>query len=417
MDTISCWSELVTPPETWSEWLVRAAKEAWSVPHVAPLVRATAVMGAIVGGGYVMYPLLRQPVRCYRVVRTMLGMEPIVHHKPLGTRVNCLESLRAGSIESQLVIPKFQLMIGNLTDGVFSPQGAGLRFREWLVMPAHVYSSVPEPYVKGLKCLSLKGCPYEDLDTDLIAIKLADRDWSQLAAPTAVISQVIPDKGVYVAVVGVVGRGTTGVLRHDPSVFGRVCYEGTTLGGYSGAAYTSGSQLVGVHTNGGAVNGGFSASYVWMLLNQKDKIKAEESEDWLRQAFQQGTRIKVDLGWGSPDEIRVRVGGKYAVVERSSMAKAFGPRWQVDIAGDEILRDAKRSYESLSGNSQDSMMSGASSTLAQSPEIPSTERLELMEMLAQLSNARCKLVRSVLTAASSTPRSVVDVQPQGSTSV
>lgn len=274
--------------------------------------------------------------------------------------------------------------------------------RDYLVMPSHVFAAVSAPAVKGRQhwILLKKDVEYVELDTDLIAIKCSEKELSTIGASQVSISHSLPYSGEYVSIVGASGKGTVGVLRHDRSIFGRVTYDGTTVGGYSGAGYCSGNRLVGIHTNGGAVNGGFSASYIYSLICRTDKVKPEDSDDWLREQFSKksGRGIRVDKRWNDMDEVRIEVNGRYAIVDRSSMVTAFGKGWMDELPGFSEPRADYREecVASHSGEAKDSEP-GDSSSKKSSPDQDIPEVSALIEILTKLSQKKLKKVSTVIT--------------------
>lgn len=207
-----------------------------------------------------------------------------------------------------------------------------MRVDNCLIVPEHVYSSCSErPTVRGVKTgklVELTGKPYYVIDTDMLAVELSEAEVSSLGLAKPRIQHFLAECGTLAKIVGPEKKGTTGFLVNDSQLFGRVVYGGTTMGGYSGAAYMIGSCLAGFHTSGGSVNGGFSASYIYATLCALRKVVPEDSSEWLANEFQLGKKIRIDRSWQDLDDIRVQVGGRYAVVARSALDKALGREWR-----------------------------------------------------------------------------------------
>lgn len=378
---------------------------------------------AVAGGAlaalalYKMRHRLRKWIPGLQRLKTAFGCEPPVILKAMGSMRTCFESVRSGSVEELLLPPKNQLLVGDVVAGEFQAVGCAVRMADWIVMPSHVFAACEAPCLKGRQhwIRMSKERDYLDLDTDLIAFKLTEKELSTIGVSCCSISHALPYTGDFVQIVGAAGKGTTGVLRHDRNVFGRVMYDGTTVSGYSGAAYTSGNRLVAIHTNGGAVNGGYSASYIYSLLCAHDRIKPEDSEDWLRNQFQKDkNRIRYDKRWNDLDEVRVEVGGRYAVVSRDAMARAFGVNWadEIDTWGEE----KKASYVDECAGEASSSKSGVSSELDKTPDPIMQEIVFLMKGLTGKSQRHLKNVRSLLATAisSASQASVTDPVPQKS---
>lgn len=369
---------------------------------------------------------LRRCIPGWQRLKTALGFEPPVTLREEGFKT-CFESTRSGSEEQTLLIPKNQVLVGDMEAGEFRAAGCAVRIADWIVMPAHVYAACDSPCLKGRQhWLRLNTTrDYVDLDTDLIAIKLTERELSTIGVSICTISHCLPYTGDFVQIVGAASKGTMGVLRHDRHVFGRVVYDGTTVAGYSGAAYTSGNRLVAIHTNGGATNGGYSASYVLSLLNAIDRVKPEDSEDWLRSQFQKNkNRVRYDQRYYDVDEVRVEIGGRYAIVSRDSMARAFGKNW-ADELGSMDYQTASSSYEnecfskeSVTGEAKNSK-SGVSSTSDNTPDRSTSELAAIMKLLADIPAKRLKALRKVLLTEtnSNSQESVLGAQPSTSSTV
>lgn len=111
---------------------------------------------------------------------------------------------------------------------------------------------------------------------------------------------------------------------HHSKLFGKVNYASSTFRGYSGAAYCSGTQLAAIHLHGGTVNSGYSASYLLALLKHLNKIKDEDTADWMERCKRAGARVVVDDQWRDLDECRIRVNGRYHIVDRSNYERVYG---------------------------------------------------------------------------------------------
>lgn len=216
------------------------------------------------------------------------------------------------------------------------------------------------------------------------------------------IGHVIPERGTIAIIVGPQGKGTQGKLEHDSTIFGRVIYHGTTLGGYSGAAYMVANQITGIHLNGGKRNGGFSASYIWVTLCFLEKVKQESTEDWLNNTFATKKRFLVDTTWGDLDTQRIKINGQFAVVERSSLAKTLGADWKKRMNEDGLVYLQKENqYEDVieeSGEATSSNAPGGSSELINTQELAKENYALLTHVCKTLSPEHQKgLIRHLQT--------------------
>lgn len=360
---------------------------------------------------------MRSGVPGLKWMRALMGKYEVVHNRAAPRSCNVLESRRPGSEENSMTTPRCQAVVAYKAEGRMVVVGNVIRFdRNFIVGPDHVLGGPVSDvkYVKGSQAwVSLEGKERIFLDTDLVAIQMTEKELSTIGVAVCKIA-TLPDVGILAQVVGPESKGTVGVLKHDSRLFGRVVYEGTTLAGYSGAAYLTGNGVLGIHQAGGAVNSGYSASYVWNLLLLELGLKLESSEDWLLGQFKHSKKLE----WrncAAPDEVLVRVNGQYARVEKDSMYRAFGPDWQAnekfenrpsDIRftyGPEIPESAVANFVSNAqangaGEANGSKRPGVSSLLedTQEPERPS--HLSLWNEYKQLSPQQRKKFRSLMTS-------------------
>nr|UGO57502.1 MAG: hypothetical protein 2 [Riboviria sp.] len=123
------------------------------------------------------------------------------------------------------------------------------------------------------------------------------------------------------------GSASIGILDAAPPEhgFATLVYQGSTNSGMSGGVYASGPQVVGLHAGGGTSNYGFASSYIRNRVVRYENTgpngeykKPESSEFQALLRALQGARGKdwtvKDTGY--PDEVEVRVGGRYFMVDR-----------------------------------------------------------------------------------------------------
>lgn len=341
----------------------------------------------------------------YRWVMRRVGTIEKVFEPVKSTQRTMLESRRQGSEESLMTMPRAQVQIGYKRDGQLVIIGCAIRFQgDWMIAPDHVVGGdgVEFRYASGLNgsIVSLAGKERILLDTDLVAIALEAHEWARLGVAVCKIAN-LSDSGCFGQVVGPESKGTTGTLKHDPTIFGRVTYSGTTLGGYSGAAYMSGAAVVGIHQMGGLVNGGYSASYAWCKLRQATELKFEASDDWLLGQFRAGNKI-IWSEYSDPDYVQVRVSGEYSTVKRSNMNAVFGTDWkdshEIQRTGDRMSYGDK--FESADFAQTDSLQSlGASSSLDQPESSKELSVLDVMAEYLKLSPKRQRRFRQSLSFA------------------
>lgn len=323
-----------------------------------------------------------------------------------------MEAVRAGSQELPLTMSKAQLLVGQKKDGCLVSHGCAVRMRDFLVSPDHVVSyhrrigetgklwAFSSAQKDSLKPIDLTEKVIHELDTDLVYMKLTEQEWSVLGVGVMNIMHDIPPQGVYAQVVGHAGLGTTGILNHDMTCFGRVVYDASTFPGYSGAAYVVSGRLAGIHQSGSdAVNGGYSASYIWATLSFNEKFRPEATEDWLRDMyFDKDSWIDIDSTWADLDSVRIKVKGRYHVVDRDSMTKAFGAEWK---GKSKLSQKHRRGYEDFEADDKDFprglLKSGVSGGPKEgSPASEGDQVLVLTSGFSKLSDEQQKEVLSTL---------------------
>nr|QYW05756.1 MAG: hypothetical protein 1 [Partitiviridae sp.] len=307
----------------------------------------------------------------------------------VGSTSKILESRRAGSEESEMTAYKGQCQIGTFEGGRFVVSGAALRFaHNYLVGPDHVLGA-SNLHAHGKQgWVSLEGKERVPLATDLVAIQLTDAEFATIGVTEVRIG--VFDSPIYAQVVGPLGRGTTGALRDDSSCFGRVVYEGTTLPGYSGSAYSSGALCYGMHQCGGQINGGFSTSFIWCLLRIYLRRRDEDTADHLTREFNRGKGIYWSTSHTDPSEVMVRINGRYEYHSVDVMYDVFGSDWmdrkELKRRGRDFQDFKDVEFESASGSGEaKSLKFGASGILENPQPTPGLGPQELMTEFRKLS--------------------------------
>lgn len=241
---------------------------------------------------------------------------------------NILESTRDGSTEAPMTSPKCQARICKMRDNTLYVIGLASRYDDEFLMTAdHCVGGdgTEEQFLVGRQgMISLKDKERVVLAPDATAISLTPKEWSTVGVTVASQGE-IPQNGTTVSIVGPESKGTTGTIRHDPNVFGRVIYESTTKPGYSGGAYTAGPRVVAMHQMGGKHNSGICSSYLAMLLRLHKGVVHESSEQWLQSQFQAGSTVH--WSHADPGNVDVMIGGKFSRVTSEAMTSAFGVEW------------------------------------------------------------------------------------------
>ncbi|APG75847.1 hypothetical protein 1 [Hubei sobemo-like virus 46] len=354
--------------------------------------------------------ILSKAVPGFRQARSWITGKVEARFEPtrLDGRENVMESIRDGSLLTPMMTPKCQVSVGQMRDGEFHIHGCGVRLETFLVLPDHVWSysrissETGRTWLMGAAEKPIEVSEFEAnvLDTDMVYVRLPNNVWSQLGVGTSALVHEVPSQGVYCTIVGPATLGSCGMLRHDPYVFGRVVYDGSTTGGFSGAAYMRANSIAGIHQRGGKTcNGGFSVSYLWVTLCAMEKMKPEDTADWLRNSFKGKKRVRVDKSWADTDTVRVMVDGAFAIVERSSMKQAFGSNYQDDLEDFKVPREL--GYEDAvneSGEVKSLKQPGALSVVQNTQEEETSPVLILTNGFKRLSTEQQNMVMGELNA-------------------
>lgn len=294
------------------------------------------------------------------------------------------ESLRAGSILTKYDLPKFQVVLGTSQGDRFVAHGCGVRLdvqgvdNPFIITPLHVYQGLPSDFsIRGKTAavavnkdsMLLGGVPstraYYDIDTDVVAFSISQVEASQLGLSKTTIVSSLPGAGVLARIVGPSCTGSTGALSSDPTVFGQLVYCGSTVAGFSGAAYIVGSSVAGIHCAGGARNTGYSLRLAYVTLKHLLGIKPEATEDWLEDVIRKKKqRIDIDLTWQGLDTKRIRVRGEYHIVD-SETFYAFVGDARVTASGTVEYDDAvgeSSDAANLNGARQETTQASSSAT-------------------------------------------------------
>lgn len=140
---------------------------------------------------------------------------------------------------------------------------------------------------------------------------------------------LIPSIGTAVSVVGLEGKGTTGLLTNAKpgQGFGKVIYSATTMGGYSGSPYHSGRVVYGMHQTGGYYNMGYSSMYLHVKCKiATDDNSEDESPRTLDEWFDDDEE-ELPIEWEGDWAIIGHSSGKYLRIKKKDYYEAEN-RWK-----------------------------------------------------------------------------------------
>lgn len=218
------------------------------------------------------------------------------------------ERMQSGSIlEDVKEQPTFQAPVWGKSeqDPVFKPRGQCWRNKEFIITARHVVDTTTEVQILGpLGDLILNLDRFELFEQDIAVCRLSDTEWAKLGMKSSKIATCVPEDGTF-AMATAYGRRSMGLVKPHV-VFGYVEYEGSTIGGFSGAPYFVGGTVFGMHTGGSLKNVGFDVTYLMGFLSRED------SYEWFEKHLSRGGK-KQKIRWErspfDPEEYQVYIKG------------------------------------------------------------------------------------------------------------
>nr|QRW42202.1 MAG: putative serine protease [Wenzhou sobemo-like virus 4]QRW42204.1 MAG: putative serine protease [Wenzhou sobemo-like virus 4]QRW42206.1 MAG: putative serine protease [Wenzhou sobemo-like virus 4]QRW42208.1 MAG: putative serine protease [Wenzhou sobemo-like virus 4]QRW42210.1 MAG: putative serine protease [Wenzhou sobemo-like virus 4] len=238
------------------------------------------------------------------------------------------------------VLPPFQAMVMASLDGYkYHVMGQCFWVDEGLVTAAHV--------IEGFEHL----CIYRDLEHSInikaTEFECGNGDYAVCREPTKITQKVglskaklspvaVQKNGGVTVNVSAMDKRTAGFL-DEHTQFGFVTYTGSTTKGFSGAPYCFGRTVYGMHLGSDSKNMGYDGAFLKAelkpsrLIKQKLGIKTEDSAEWLIGQVDRYAELDYVRSPGNPDEWRVRVGGRYHLVDDEVMATLLQARKGTEV--------------------------------------------------------------------------------------
>lgn len=221
--------------------------------------------------------------------------------------------MRSGSVFIKAVNPDYQFDIQTEYGGKRIKVGQGFRLRDKLITANHVVQDLTELFLVSPKGeIKMDARRFKLVEGDLAVCLINSHDIHDLQIPSARICKNIPeaDSGLFCRI-SAFGESSLGLLIPHKA-FGFVKYTGSTIGGFSGAPFTVGSTVYGMHLGGGSENLGYSGAYISMLLRRYE----EDSIDFVMAQIDEAVgEVEFQRSPYSPDEYRVRVDGAYYMLD------------------------------------------------------------------------------------------------------
>lgn len=184
--------------------------------------------------------------------------------------------------------PKGQVKVAMLRNEKLCIVGSGLRMENWLVTPTHNTHSGCELWLLGDNGGEIKVDTSTEVQVcpDVVAYRVSEPHWATLR--TAAIKMAPVRKHSTVAVTSSCDNKYSVAALSPTAPMGRVVYAGSTMPGFSGAAYANGMQVLGMHCHGGHVNGGYEILYIYAKLKIAIDEIPESSEDFFMTELTRG---------------------------------------------------------------------------------------------------------------------------------
>nr|UDY81130.1 MAG: putative polyprotein [Varroa destructor virus 3/5] len=179
--------------------------------------------------------------------------------------------------------PSCQLMVLTCNDqGVWCRAGNGFRISKTIVVPTHVidtsaftakYVRLAVPEGKRLGKMVVVETPIKDILTigdDISLINISEIELNRLGVTAARIKTLDTKQTSVMAMIysyAPLFKASVGKISPFDGLAQQIEFSGSTIQGFSGAPYVAGkNDVYGMHTSGGAVNFGISASYLQLLV-------------------------------------------------------------------------------------------------------------------------------------------------------
>lgn len=224
-------------------------------------------------------------------------------------------------------LPTFQMWVERFEDGSWKKVGCAFRTELGIYTAKHVPAGKDFRLTTATAVVEVPYDQVRELDADVIVIP-------ECYSPSAV-SRAKLARGALFGADSMQVEITNGVQRSvGPLVasksFGSVIYSGSTIGGFSGAPYYSGRNILGMHTGAAAVNYGYEAGFLAIMT-----VRKEDSQDVLLDFLKRGAKFSWKTSPFDPDEVFIRTGRGYDTVESQKF-------WEVmeEIGAQEADHDA-----------------------------------------------------------------------------
>lgn len=248
-----------------------------------------------------------------------------------------IEKMVQGSVLVEAPQPTIQCDVEIRAPGIpFTYSGQAFRIDNYLYTAQHVMDNAT-----GVRFRTAKGMVeifdlerIETLDGDIGRVLITPQEIGALQVASGKFSEV--PRGKVLASCYAKGQRSIGFVR-PYDAFGYVEYNGSTVGGHSGAPYLLNKQVIGMHLGGHAVNIGYDGQYLRMIHKRTQESSEDYFEGVIQRALKKGKRMNVRSS-ANPDEVEIHYNGMYHTVDKDtyhqwvSQAQEGEEHWMYETA-------------------------------------------------------------------------------------
>lgn len=218
--------------------------------------------------------------------------------------------------------PKYHLDVFTRTSDGFAYIGAAVvmaikvkateKTAVYAVTCRHVVNQLSNVFVRGSssQMIEIQKDVFSETAIDIAYTRLTESMMQTLCVSPCKIMPVVGNLQVEVFTVSNASMGK--LVEGDD--FGTLFYAGSTIPGFSGAAYSTGEQVYGIHAgNEGSANYGFAADFVRLLISVNEATyKHEATAEWLMSFADSRETMAIQE---TINGLQVRFRGRYYQIE------------------------------------------------------------------------------------------------------
>lgn len=251
---------------------------------------------------------------CWRVIKFFTSKRVELGFAP---QFICERMVDGSHLFPAMGLPAFQCWVEVKMDGKWYRSGCGFRAPQGVFTALHVLAGASEVRLAvGNNTVLVQREDIKEYGVD--AVLIDDKYALILGLKQAKIAACGPvDKQASMVTITNGRLSSMGLLEEGTSL-GSYNYRGSTVAGFSGAPYYMGGSVYGMHIGAGSANFGYDIGFLIIKL-----AKPESSEDWVTGQIRKGRNFTWANDPHNPDEVIVKVNGKYAYIDRAAFNEAY----------------------------------------------------------------------------------------------